>query len=377
MKVGIVAYEMEGARTGVGRYLEGLLSGIARTGCTWQWHLFFKGERFDHDLWRDGSRFVPHFDGRPRARPILWEQLRLPRFLGRAGLDVLFSPAYSLPRGPGVPSIVTVHDLSFERLPGEFDFKERWRRRFLARRAAARASRVLADTGEIARELERAYGLAPAKIGVVPIGLDPLFLERGRTDAQEEDRARLAPYGIEPPYLLFVGSMLDRRRLDLVIDAFADVAPSFPALRLALAGRNRLRRPRDLGRWIEGSGRAERIREVGYVAEAAMAALYRQAELTLYLSAYEGYGLPPLESLALGTPAVVGGGLALDDLWPDYPYRCRRLDRRTVSETTRRALEDGAERRRVGEEGARRMARLDWKRSAELFLAEVERAVTS
>jgi alpha-1,3-rhamnosyl/mannosyltransferase len=374
MKIGVVAYEMEGARTGVGRYLEGLLSGVAETDCSFRWQLFFKGEPFEHGLFRDDPRFVPVFDGRPGARPILWEQLRLPRLLGRAGLDVLFSPGYSLPRLPRVPSIVTVHDLSFERLPGEFDFKERWRRRFLARRAARRASRVLADTGEIARELEHTYGLPAAKIGVVPIGLDPRFFQGS---SAEDDLARLAPHGVEPPYLLFFGSMLDRRRLDLVIGAFADAAPGYPALRLVLAGQNRLHRPRDLGLWIAGSGVSERIRVLGYVAEEAVAALYRRAELTHYLSSYEGYGLPPLESLALGTPAVVGGALALDDLWPGYPYRCARLDRRTVSETTLRALADGAERRRLGEEGAGRMARLDWKRSAELFLAEVERAVAS
>lgn len=375
MKIGIVAYEMEGARTGVGRYLEGLLYGIARCDCSWRWRLFFKGEPFDHELWRDGSRFEPVFDRRPRARPILWEQMRLPRLLGRADLDLVFSPAYSLPPGRGVPSIVTVHDLSFERLPDEFDFKERWRRRWLARRAAGRASRVLADTGEIASELERTYGLPPEKIGVVPIGLDSRFL--AGEGKPEEDRARLEPYGVEPPYLLFLGSMLDRRRLDLAIRSFADAAASFPSLRLVLAGQNRLRRPRDLELWIERSGVAERIRVIGYVAEDAVLALYRRAELTFYLSSYEGYGLPPLESLALATPAVVGSGLALDDLWPDYPYRCRRLDRPTVSATVRRALDDVAERRRVGAEGAERMARLDWKRSAGLFLAEVEGTVAS
>ena len=101
--------------------------------------------------------------------------------------------------------------------------------------------------------------------------------------------------------------MLDWRHLDLMIDAFAEAAASFPSLGLVLAGQNRLRRPRDLERWIERSGVAERIQVLGYVDEDAVVALYR----------------------------------------------------------------------RVGEEGARRMARLDWTRSAELFLAEVERAVAS
>jgi len=371
MKLGVVAYEMEGARTGVGRYLEGLLAGLRESGGPWSYELFFLGEPFEHDLWGDGIE--PVFDGRPGAHPILWEQVRLPRLLARRGVDAVFSPAYSLPRGLKVPSLVTVHDLSFERLGGEFSWKERWRRRWLARSAVRRATRVLADTGTIARELLSTYGLAEEKVGVVPLGLDTKFLG-GRDDS---DLAKLEPYGIAPPYLLYLGSILPRRRVDLVIEAFAAVAGERPDLRLVLAGSNRLRRPEDLPRWIRGSGFAERVVVLGYVGEDALPALYRRAELVFYLSSYEGYGIPPLEALAAGTVAVVADGLALDDLWSEYPYRCRSLDRDAVVEVTRRAMGDAGGRAAVGEEGARRMAELTWKHSAELFLSELDRAVRS
>lgn len=371
MKLGVVAYEMEGARTGVGRYLEGLLAGLAESGGPWGYELFFKGNPFEHDLWSEGIE--PVFDQRPGAHPILWEQLRLPRLLARHRVDAAFSPAYSLPRGLKVPCLVTVHDLSFERLGGEFSWKERWRRRFLARSAVRRATRVLADTGTIARELRSTYGLPAEKVGVVPLGLEGTFFG----DGDESDLGKLEPYGIAPPYLLYLGSVLPRRRVDLVIEAFAAVAGERPDLRLVLAGSNRLRRPEDLPGWIAGSGFAERIVLVGYVGEDALPALYRRAELTYYLSAYEGYGIPPLESLAAGTAAVVAGGLALDDLWSEYPYRCRALDRDAVVEVTRRALGDGQKRAAVGKEGARRMAELTWQRSAELFLAELDQAMRS
>lgn len=369
MRIGVVAYEMEGAKTGVGRYLEGLLAGLAELGGEHRWQLFFKGEAFAHPLWDDGGRFTPVFDGRPRARPILWEQTRLPRLVRRAGVDFLFSPAYSLPRGFRGPSMLVVHDLSFERLPEEFDLKERWRRRWLARRSVRRASRVLADTGAIARELSETYGLPPEKIGVVPLGVDP-----GAPGDPDADADRLAALGVAAPYLLYLGSVLPRRRVDLVIGAFARVAARRPELQLVLAGENRLRHPRELGRWIAASGCAERIVKIGYVAEEDLGALYRRAELTYYLSEYEGFGLPPLESLAAGTPAVVARGLALDDLWPDYPYRVPRLELDDVAGLTRRALDGAAERRSLGEEGRARAARWTWKRTAELFLAEIERA---
>ncbi len=231
MKLGVVAYEMEGARTGVGRYLEGLLAGLRESESPWRFELFLKGEPFEHELW--GGKVEPVFDRRAGAHPILWEQLRLPRLLARRGVDAVFSPAYSLPRGLGVPSLVTVHDLSFERLGGELSWKERWRRRFLARSAVRRATRVLADTGMIGRELEVTYDLPPEKVGVVPLGLDDKFLSGGDAEA---DLAKLGSYGIAPPYLLYLGSILPRRRVDLVIEAFAAVAAENPELRLVLAG---------------------------------------------------------------------------------------------------------------------------------------------
>lgn len=372
MEIGIVAYEMEGEKTGVGRYLEGLLSGLSELDARHTYRLFFKGEPFEHVVFED-RRFVPVFDTRPEARPILWEQLRLPRLLRRDELDLVFSPAYALPRGVDVPSMVTVHDLSFERLGSEFDFKERWRRRLLARSAARRAARVLADTGTIARELERAYDLPAEKIGIVPLGVDSKFAARPEND-QAANTLRLE-HGVLAPYVLFLGSILPRRHVDLVVETFAAVAAEHPELRLVLAGQNRLREPEELERWIGASGQGERITRIEYVDESALVTLYRRAELSFYLSSYEGYGLPPLESLAAGTPAIVGSGLALDDLWPDYPYRCSHLDAETVIDVTRRALADGDARRHLGTDGAGRMAKLTWRRSAELFLAEIRKAV--
>ncbi len=376
MEIAVVAYEMEGQATGVGRYLEGLLAGVGACGDANTWRLYFKGDPFDHPLWSEeggsGTRFLPVFDRRPDARPIPWEQLRLPRLLRRAKPDLVFSPAYSLPPGTGVPGVVTVHDLSFELLPDDFPRRERWRRRLLARRAVKAARRVLTDTEEIARDLVRLYRVDRGKVAVVPLGIETQFLAAGQDSASDD--ARLAAYGIRPPYLLYLGSILERRHVHLVIAAFAAVAGDHPGLGLVLAGRNRLRRPADLDDWIEASGVRRRITTAGYVREEDLPALYRRATLSFYLSSYEGYGLPPLESLAAGTPAVVGRGLALDELWPDYPYRAPTLDRTAVARITRAALGDEAARRRVAREGSERMARLDWRRSAERFLEELGRA---
>ncbi len=380
MRIGVVAYEMEGARTGVGRYLEGLLEGVRRRaedgyGHDWSWRLFFKGDAFEHPLWSDSvsacPAIEPVFDRRPSARPILWEQLRLPRLLRRFDLDLVFSPGYSLP-ATKIPSLVTMHDLSFEHLPEEFPLKERWRRRLLARQAARRARRVLTDTRRVADDLVATYGLTPEKIGIVPLALAAdTFADQEAAD----DEGVLEKQGVRSPYLLCLGSVLERRRIDLTIAAFSALGAERPDLTLVIAGRNRLRDPRRLERWIADSPAAARIVHSGYVPEQAIGPLYRQAEMSIYLSSYEGYGLPPLESLAAGTPAVTSPGQALDDLWPEYPYLCEDLDVESVTAALHKALAEHDHREAVCREARRRFAELTWKRSAEMLLAEIERAM--
>ncbi len=374
----IVAYEMEGQPTGVGRYLEGLLGGVARLGVGGCWSLYFKGDPFSHSLWEGESptgrtRFEPLFDLRPSARAIPWEQLRLPRLLRNRPADLLFSPAYSLPAAPDVPAMVTLHDLSFEHLQHEFRWRERWRRRILARRAARQARRVLVDSRTMARDVASTYRLPEAKIGVVPLGVDPQFF--APPEAPEHETAELRRLGIEPPYLLALGSVLPRRRLDLVLEAFTTLAREIPDLRLVLCGANRLRDPRQLDRWCEATRVSTRILRPGWIRDEILPALYRGAEASIYLSSYEGFGLPPLEALACGTLPVVTPGQALDDLWPEYPFRVPALDTAAVTTTCRRILDTSSTNGQWLEEGRRRVAALSWEHSARLFLQEVEIAL--
>ena len=372
MRVGVVAYELEREPTGVGRYLSGLLGEVAALEPGWEWVLFFQGAPSAQPLVGQPG-FSARFGG-DRGRAVVWEQLALPPMLRREALDLVFSPSYSLPPTGAVPGVVTVHDLSFEVLPGDFSWRERWRRRLLARRAVRRAARVLVDTARMAEELSALYRVPPRRIGVVPLGIElggPGEREPGGADGPDRGDA-----GAEPrrPYLLALGSVFERRHPRLLLEAFAELARRSPDLRLVLAGANRLRRPEELERTIGQLGLGSRVELLGYVPDRALRPLYRGAELSFYLSSYEGFGLPPLESLACGTAAVVGPGTALDEIWPAYPYRCATLDREAVVAVAAAALADRVERARVAAEGARRVGALTWRSAARRFLEELRLA---
>lgn len=387
--IGVVAYEMEGEPTGVGRYTEELLTALCRTPRAegWQLRLFFKGCRFEHPLWSEPAAgdcaVEPVFDRRSGAHPVLWEQFRLPGLLRRQPADVIFSPGYSLPRARGRPSLVTIHDLSFEHFPGDFSFRELRRRRYLARGAARRATRVLTDTRRTAAELRQRYEVPPERVAVVPLGVSPRFERTGQAVGLGE----LASVGVRQPYLLVLGSVLPRRRLDLVLGALdrllTESAPdgsgsgagvSLDELQFVIAGSNELPRRDDLDRMIDSSGRADRVVRIGYVEDGLLPELYAGAWGTIYVSEYEGYGLPPLESLAGGVPALVFDAPALLELWPDYPLRCERLDIDAVTDGLRRLLFDRDARALAEDQGPDRVRSLTWARSAERFAIEIETA---
>jgi alpha-1,3-rhamnosyl/mannosyltransferase len=369
MKVGVVAGEMERRRTGVGRYLSGLMHGLTRWDHGIEWHLFFQGEPFEDELW-SREFFVPHFS-RYAGHPVVWEQVVVSLQIRRAGLDLLFAPAYTVPFCVGVPAVVTIHDVSFERCPYEFSWRERWRRRLLTRRASRVARRVLAVSRSMAEELRRLYGLELSRVGVVPNGIETDLLENNPDVAASS----LESSGVCRPYVLSAGTILDRRQPRLLLEVFSDVARRRSDLQLVIAGDNRLRYPERLEGWIADLGLHDRVQVLGWVDDGIMANLYTSAELSFYLSTYEGFGIPPLESLALGTPAVVGPGLALDEIWPDYPFRASQLDRAELTAMATKILENPEERSRTLDLVQDVLAKLDWESSSRRLVDELRKAV--
>jgi glycosyltransferase involved in cell wall biosynthesis len=370
MRIGVIAAEMEGARTGVGRYLEGLVSGLASWDHGAEWHLYFQGEPPGR-LAVDDRRVLLHGSG-DRGSRVVWEQFKVVRELTRHRLDIVVGPAYTLPFGLDTPSAVVLHDLSFELLPGEFGPKERWRRRLLARRAVRVADRVITDTEHLAGLVCEHYRVPAERLGVVPLGVDQVRFSR---DPKDDDGAALARLGVSRPYVLWAGTILERRCPQAVLEAFAKLRATWPELQLVVAGANRMRAPDRFRAWVSAADVGDAVRELGWVAENDLAPLYRNAELGIYVSRHEGFGIPPLEFLACGTPVVVSRGLGLDEAWPDYPFCCSDCSAAAIESTARSVLQEPE--RAVGRlrRAAGVLAGLDWERTSRLLMAELERVV--
>ncbi len=307
MRVCVDIQSAVGARAGVGRYTKLLVEHLAPLRGANELALFhFDFHRRGAGLAANGAveracRWLPG-----RVAQGLWKTAGWPPYSWFAGpADVYHFPNFIRPPLPRGASVVTIHDVAFLRLPETI---ERGNLAYLnghIRRTVARADAIITVSEFTAREVESLLGVPRDRLHPIPSGLDPAMRRPG-PDAIRALRRRLQ---LERPYVLSVGTLEPRKNFPFLVDVFERL-PDFDG-DLVIAGRRGWKFEPVLDR-IARSARRGRIRLVEDLGEDELPALYAGAELFLLASLYEGFGFPPLEAMACGTPAIVspGGSLA-------------------------------------------------------------------
>jgi glycosyltransferase involved in cell wall biosynthesis len=297
-----------------------------------------------------------------------WEQTLVPAEVARAGIQVYHSPNYILPAALPCAAVVTIHDLAFRQRS-----LHRWKSRayltVMTALALRRASAIIAVSEHTRRLLERHYPRAAGRVEVIHEGVDPALRAPSPAGLQCF-RERL---GLSDPYILFVGTQEPRKNLVRLVRAFEGlIGETGLPHRLVLAGRAGWKNE-PLDRAIEASPARERICRTGYVADGELACWYAGADVLVYPSLEEGFGLPPLEAMALGTPVVMSDcpahlEVAADAALTVNPYDVPGMVAAMASVLTRPALAD-----QLREEGRARAARFSWEEAARRHVAVYER----
>lgn len=271
-----------------------------------------------------------------------------------------------------VPCVLSVHDLSFLRYPRFFTRKDRvWHRAVNGRRLAKNARAVLTDSEHTARDLESLWGVAREKITTIPLGV---HASRWRCSPEHVQVVR-DQYEITSPYILFMGTVEPRKNVISLLEAYILLAEELPdAPDLVIAGK-RDAKGQELYRWVQKLGLSRRVHFLGYVPSSHRAPLYTGAGMFVYPSIYEGFGLPPLEAMACGTPVITSPVSSLPEVCRDAvlyanPYNVEELKRAMLL-----LWRDEAYRKRLIERGRARAQELSWTNTAARTLALFESLV--
>ena len=288
----------------------------------------------------------------------------MPRAARQAAVDLIHAPAYTAPFWAGVPVVLTIHDVSYERHPEWYPYRRDWMRRAFYRRSARAASHILTDSAFSAREISEAYGIPANRISVVPLGVDAAFTP-GDSGAPCE-----LPLNVRAPFLLHVGDLHERRNLGVVVEALAAARRHFgavPAASLVLAGVDR-----GVGEALcelaGAAGVPDSVIKLGEVTEEQLLRLYRCATALVYPSLYEGFGLPILEAMASGLPVIGANAASIPEVIGDAGVLLDPRDVAAWTDAIVRIFNDEQLRNRMRSAGLERAAQFTWERTARMTL---------
>jgi glycosyltransferase involved in cell wall biosynthesis len=340
---------------GIGTYIRNLLIGLARLDKHTEYIVLCRPD--DAEVIGElGPNFRPVAE---TARPYTFsEQIRIPLSLVRERAHLLHEPHYVLPPATRCRAVVTIHDCIHLMFPQYLSGSLAHLYARVSMWSAVRKSdRILTVSEASKRDILRFFDIAPEKVEVIYNAIDERFLAPPEEEQMDRVRQR---YQLDHPFVLYVGNIKPHKNLERLIDAFARVrARDFSDLRLVIIGDAVSKYP-PLRQSVHRHRLDKYIRFLGFQPYDTLAVFYRLARVFAFPSLYEGFGLPPLEAMACGTPVVTSNVSSLPEVAGGAALLVDPYDPVSIADGMMQALSDESLRRDLIQRGLARAREFSW-----------------
>ncbi len=361
-KIGIDAHEIEKRPTGVGRVLLSILKEWDKFDLNEiEFILYFKEEIPNLDLSEKFERKL--LNSRSNA---FFMHYHLSKTAKKDKVDLLFCPGYVAPLFYKGNIALELHDIIYQARPELYNWPSIWDKfllKTISRISARKANIILTCSQFSKKEIIKHYQVNPEKVKAIYLATDEKF--KPKKEGEEEFKRK---YGIKNKYILYLGSIFNRRHLPETISAFKKIAQEKSNYQFLIIGKNHTSPFIDIEKMVKETNqelKREGIIRNEYIDEKDLVSAYSLADLFVYLSDYEGFGLPVLESISCGTPTITSRKASIPEVAnQSVIYVENNEDEQEIYQTIKEGLENQELKENLTKKGLEQSKKFSWQKTA-------------
>lgn len=324
MKLMINGRNLEGKRTGVGRYLANLLEIWSKENKDDIYEVYFKNQ-IPNDAFLRQKNVKSHLVCAPKLIDVgpIWENIYLPKALSKnTSPDIYFTSNYTLPIFPvRAKQVVTIFDISYIAHPEWFPKRQLASLVPLTGPTVRKADVILTGSMATKNEILKYYDVDHEKIKITNLGVDERFLRLNDTQGVAQSDRVTDKYKLEGKVVLFVGLLMNRRNIPQLMESVANVMKrTGEVLTLVIVGKNHTYPYLDINSLAAKYGISKHLRWIEYTSDDDVFGLYKAADVFMCISLYEGFNITPLEALGLGVPTICSDMSSLPEVVGEAAY---------------------------------------------------------